>query len=358
MKMKTITSVGVGFVVAIAIAGCDDKDSGSHTGDAPSASASSASTPTASGSATEHGSAAPHGSGSAEAKHGDEPGTPTTADDKVDPDEQLAADEVRDHHRYHRGGIVSFIDLSLDTLGVAAERKAAVDKIQGELDVRLAPLHTANRELLTKLADGVAAGKVDATKSDADLANVARAEGSVRTTSAELVNELHKTLSPQERAALADKVEAHWQVWREANADEKAKKEEKGKAGEDKAKKEEEHDTGRIATLTKDLSLTPDQVTKIDDGLKAKAGGYGPIDPKVTGDIDARLKEFTAAFAGEKFDAKTLSTWEAVDSKAATTGGTRIVRLCEVAAPILTPEQRTKFANQLREHANAPAEKK
>jgi Spy/CpxP family protein refolding chaperone len=336
MQIKTITSLGMGFMLtaALAVAGCEEKADKSNAADAP-----------ASASASPSASAPPQASASAAPKSTEDAATAPKVDEKAEADDKLAADEVLEHHRYHRGGIISFVALSLDTLGVGAEQQPAVEKIQHELDERMVPLHEANHNLIERLADGVAAGKVDATKSDADLAAVARAEAAVRSASAALVIELHKTLTPPERAALVDKVEAHWQVWREANADEKANS-------------HDEHGPGRLAKLTSELSLTPEQVTKIEDGLKAKPSASGPIDPKVSSDVDTHLKEFATAFASEKFDAKTLTTWESVDSQIATTGGARLVRLSEVAAPILTPDQRTKFATQLREHGMKPAVEK
>jgi hypothetical protein len=35
-------------------------------------------------------------------------------------------------------------------------------------------------------------------------------------------------------------------------------------------------------------------------------------------------------------------------------GATRMERFYEAAAPILTPDQRTKLASEIREHANRP----
>lgn len=323
-RMKRLTSMGLGtaLVAALALGGCEDKK---ETTEAPAGSASAtAAAPSASASAKASASAAASAA-------------PPAADSE---DDKLAQQEVIEHHRYHHGGITTFISMSLDTLGVAAERKAEVEKVQKELDERMAPLHDAQKALLSRLADGVAAGTVDAAKADADLAAVAKASGTVRTASAELINKLHGILIPVERAALVDKVEAHWAVWREAN--ESAKPDTLPK-GDPKA----EHENGRLERLTKELALTPDQVDKIKTGIKAATG---PIEPKLATDIDARMTAFTTSFASDKFDAKTLSAWEPEDPHLATAGATRLVHLCEAAAPVLTPEQRTKFADQIRTH--------
>jgi Spy/CpxP family protein refolding chaperone len=333
MNINRYTSMGLGTVIvaALAIGACND-DSKNNT-QAPAGSASTtASAPSASASAA--GSAAPSASAAASA-------TPP-ADSE---DDKLATEELIEHHRFHHGGITSFISMSLDTLGVAAERKAAVEKIQHDLDTRALPLHEAQRALLSKLADGVAAGAVDAAKANADLAAVAKASGTVRTASAELIAELHKTLIPAERTALVDKVQAHWEVWRQAN---ESAKSDSGT-----------HEAGRLDRLTKQLDLKPDQVAKIEAAIKP---GETPIEPKMKTDIDARLTAFSASFASEKFDPKTLAAWEPDDPHLASAGATRMVKLCEAIAPVLTPEQRTKFAEHIREHRlempTAPAAEK
>jgi Spy/CpxP family protein refolding chaperone len=254
-------------------------------------------------------------------------------------DDELAAAEVLDHYRYHHGGITSFIAMSLDTLGVSPDRQAPVQAIQYELDGRMAPLHAAERSLLSDLADGVSAGAVDSLKADADLAQIARAVGTVRSASGELINQLHAALSEVERAALVDKVQAHWQVWREANS---ANGRGPGNAG---------RESGRLERLARDLQLTPDQVQAIQAGLNAKPeNAPGAGETKVASDVDARLATFSTAFVGASFDAKTLGEWEVNDSHVATIGATRMASLCRAAAPVLTPEQRTTFAARLREH--------
>jgi Spy/CpxP family protein refolding chaperone len=334
MNISRYTSMGLGTVIvaALALGACND-DNKNNT-QAPAGSASTtASAPSASASAAA--SAAPSASAAASA-------TPPGSENE---DDKLATEEVIEHHRFHHGGITSFISMSLDTLGVAAERKAAVEKIQHDLDTRMLPLHEAQRALLSKLADGVAAGAVDPAKANADLAAVAKASGTVRTASAELITELHKVLIPAERAALVDKVQAHWEVWRQAN--ESAKSD----AGS--------HEGGRLERLTKQLDLKPDQVAKIEAAIKPSEA---PIEPKMKADIDARLTAFSASFASEKFDPKTLAAWEPDDPHLASAGATRMVKLCEAMAPVLTPEQRTKFAEHIREHRlempTAPAAEK
>ncbi len=78
---------------------------------------------------------------------------------------------------------------------------------------------------------------------------------------------------------------------------------------------------------------------------------------KVTAHFDrkegeAHLKAFGKAFTSDVFDAKTITTGAIANVHMATWGLTRTARFYEAAAPVLTPDQRTKLADALRHHAN------
>ena len=253
---------------------------------------------------------------------------PATAAKAADDDDVTAG--LVEHHRYHHhGGVTLLIAMSLDTLGVSPEQKAAVEKIRSDLHARMEPARSAEQKLVAALADGLAAGNLDTTSVDAAVAQVTAAAATVHDASADAVNELHAVLTPPERAALVDKVEAHWAVWQKANSH----------------KADPEH--GHIATLAKYLGLTPDQVDKVraslDEGLKA----VPQLDPQ---EIATHLRAFGDAFRSEKFDAKVLTTASGANSHLAGWGAARLAHFVEAVSPVLTPDQRTKFAERLREH--------
>jgi Heavy-metal resistance len=236
-----------------------------------------------------------------------------------------------EHHRYHHhGGVTLFVAMSLDTLGVSPEQRAAVERIRLDLHARMEPARAAEQELVAALADGVAAGTVDTARVDAALARVTATAGAVHDASAEALNELHSLLSAPERAALVDKVEAHWAVWRSANAEDTAA----SRAGD------------RLATLAADLELSASQVDKIRAG-QGEQVKTAPLDSQ---EIDAHLRAFGAAFEGEKFDAKTLTTANSANAHMVGWGAARMAHFVENVNPVLTPEQRTRFATMLREH--------
>ena len=272
-----------------------------------------------------------------------QPNTPTGTTD-VAPAGSVATDDQDDstadlseHHRHHHhGGFAMFIAMSLDSLGTTPEQDDAIKKIGADLRTKMQPAHDAEKALLLVLADGVAAGSLDQAKVDAAIAQVTSASAGVHDAVADSLNQLHGVLTPPQRVALVDKVEAHLHVWRRANSDdEPADKDAHG---------------GHLGKLAKDLGLSSDQVEKIRASFKASIGGS-----KVHFDsagAEAHLKAFGAAFEADSFDAKTVTTGGPANANIASWGSTRMATLYEAATPVLTADQRTKLADQLRHHAN------
>lgn len=251
-------------------------------------------------------------------------------------DDATSADLKAHHRHHHHGGFAMFILMAADTVGVTPEQQAAVDKIKADLHAKMGPAHDAEKALLLTLADGVAAGNIDTAKVDAAVAQVSAAAGQVHAATADAVNQLHAVLRAEQRAALVDKVEAQWMLWRTANADE--------------ATAHEHEQGGRIAHMQEALSLSADQVEKIKTGFAAQmASVQGKFDPA---EAEAHMKAFGAAFTADTFDSKSLTTADGTNAHMATWGATRMVRFYETVSPTLTPEQRTKLAEMIREHAN------
>jgi Spy/CpxP family protein refolding chaperone len=251
-------------------------------------------------------------------------------------DDATSADLKAHHRHHHHGGFAMFILMAADTVGVTPEQQAVVDKIKADLHAKMGPAHDAEKALLLTLADGVAAGNVDGAKADAAVAQVAAVAGQVHAATADAVNQLHAVLRAEQRAALVDKVEAQWMLWRNANADE--------------ATAHEHEEGGRIAHIQKELNLSADQVEKIKAGFTAQmASVQAKFDPA---EAEAHMRNFGAAFTADQFDSKSLTTADGTNAHMATWGATRMVRFYQTVAPTLTPEQRTKLADMLREHAN------
>ncbi len=254
--------------------------------------------------------------------------TAAAADD--DPMSGLA-----EHHRYHHhGGVTLFVAMSLDTLGVAPDQQAAVDKIHSELNALMAPARAAEQALTATLADELAAETFDVEKVNAAVSQVAVAAAAVHAGSADALDELHKLLTPAERAALVDKVAAHWAVWREANAG--------------------ATDAGNTTDgyLAMDLDLTADQMAKIHTGLGDDMKSSAPLAQQ---EITAHLAAFSDAFRSETFEAHAINTESHANEHLAGWGAAHMAHFVEVASLVLTPEQRTKLVERLREHASHDA---
>ncbi len=264
----------------------------------------------------------------------------SSATDQGSPEEQQAADEVQEHHQHHHhGGVTLFVSLSLDTLGSDPAKRADVEKLQDEIREKLGPARDAEKNLRTLLADGIAAGTIDKTKVDATVADISTAAGAVHDATADALNRLHALLTPVERAELVEKVKAHWAVWRKVNHEAQAGGRERG---------------GRLARLTEQLQLTADQADKIAAALHtAMEGLTGHFDHK---EAAAHVEAFGAAFASDTFDAKSLSAAAGpANTHLAAHGANRTAIFFETVTPLLTPEQRTKLAEHLRESLNHQA---
>jgi Spy/CpxP family protein refolding chaperone len=251
------------------------------------------------------------------------------------PADDDAASGLREYHRYHHhGGVTLFIAMSLDTLGVSPEQRTAVEKIRADLHARMEPARIAEQNLVTTLADGLAAANVDAAKVDAAVAQVTAAAAALHEATADALNALHAVLTPPQRSALVDKVVSHSAVWQKVNATETAP-----------ASPEGDH----VTRLARELGLTADQEDKIRAGLGGERAKAMPrLDPQ---EIATHLQAFGDAFRSEKFDARALTTASDANAHLVAWGAAHMAHFLEAVSPVLTVDQRAKLAERLREHA-------
>jgi Spy/CpxP family protein refolding chaperone len=244
-----------------------------------------------------------------------------------------ASTELREHHRHHhRGGVMQFIAMSLDTLAPEDAKQPQVERIQGELYTCMAASGAIEKTLHLLVADGIAAGAVDEGRVEATIERLDGAAAGVRDCGIDALNKLHSILSPTERAELVEKVQAHWDVWRQVNHDEEATGRGRG---------------GRLADLARELTLTPEQVGRISAALQAaRAGRHDEFD---RARVEGHIQAFAAAFAQSSFDARSIAANE--NGRLATAGARRMATFYETVTPLLTREQRATLAEHLREHA-------
>jgi Spy/CpxP family protein refolding chaperone len=251
--------------------------------------------------------------------------TSTAADDQ-------AASDVTEHHRHHHhGGVTMFIAMSLDTLGTSPDEHGVIEKIQADLFAKMEPARVAEQKVVGTLADGIEAGTIDTAQVDMALAQVASAAGSLHDATADALNQLHAVLTPEQREALVDKVEAHWTIWQNANSE---------PTGPSRP--------GYLEALATELGLTADQVDRIRARLSAAAkDSPGPLDSQK---IEAHLMAFGQAFKNASFDARSLSTASAANTLLASWGSARMAHFFESVNPELTTAQRSVLAQSLHQH--------
>jgi Spy/CpxP family protein refolding chaperone len=262
------------------------------------------------------------------------PATAATLDDD-------AVAGLLEHHRYHHhGGVTLFIAMSLETLGVSPEQRDVVEKVRDNLHANMEAARKAEQVLVTTLADGLKASRFDGPRVDEAVVKVTVAASQVDAASADALNQLHATLTPQQRDALMDKVEAHWTVWKRANVGET---EPADRAG------------SRLATLEADLTLTPEQETKIRAALADDLKSVPPMDQQR---VSAHLRAFGDAFRAANFDARTMKTGQAADEQLVRWGAVHLVHMIESMSPVLTADQRAELADRLNGHGNHDADEK
>lgn len=254
------------------------------------------------------------------------------AEDRVA--DERAQTELQEYHRHqHRGGIAQFIAMALDTVGASDATVAQIEAVQRDLYACMAPAGAVQERLRITVADGVAAGAVDLAAVDAIIVKLDAAAAGVPECGAVALNQLHAVLSPPERAELVDKVQAHWEVWRQVNSEDEATG---GGPG------------ARLAMLTREVSLTPDQVARASAALHtALSGQRGRFDRS---SVDADVEAFGTEFEKESFDARAtpmLRSNRRLPSHAAN----RMAIFYETVTPLLTAAQRTTLAGHLREQA-------
>jgi hypothetical protein len=238
-------------------------------------------------------------------------------------DQDLVADILEHHRFHHQGGLLTLIAMSLDALGLPEEQQLRVERIQTDLLGKLQPAIAAERNLVSLLASGLGASRLDTDGLHAALRQVANTTTAARQAAIADLNRLHSVLAPAERSALIDRLEAHWALWQEANAGDEA----------------------QLTIIGHELRLTPEQLARARASMAANPGAL-----LADGRVVAQLRELAAAFRADAFDASTLAAASAADGDMATAGAQQLVRVCVAVNPVLDDEQRHLLVDILQSH--------
>jgi Spy/CpxP family protein refolding chaperone len=243
--------------------------------------------------------------------------------------------EGDEHRGQHHGGVLGLVVMSIKDLDLSADQQAAVEKIRTEILSKMEPARAAGKDLANTLADGVAAGKIDRPKVDVAISKIATQAQGLHEASLTGLNELHAALTALQRAKLVDSLQAHWERWKEAQ-------------GRDEAD-DHVHRSGHLLALVRQLGVSQEQAEKIKASFRDKMKA-SPQD-QAHKEVQDHLQAFATAFKSDTFDAKKLTGAKVANGQVARWGATRMARFIEAATPVLTPEQRTKLAGILRDHA-------
>jgi Spy/CpxP family protein refolding chaperone len=228
-------------------------------------------------------------------------------------------------------GPVKLFGEALGDVPLTASQRAALEQLASDAETRHAQTRTARQDLLTALAAQVEAGAIDRTALQPKIAAITAAMQASQPADRAAFEELHAVLTPDQRVAFVDAVQA------------RAQQHMAGFKGH-----------GGLHQWAQDLQLTDDQKAQIKAAVTQKmqaAGGPEAHDKGAKhlqggGGGDAVM----AAFKQDTFVLDQVQPAKDVGQMVGHMTD-HFIGLAEAAVPILTPAQRTIAAQKLREHA-------
>lgn len=238
---------------------------------------------------------------------------------------------------------------------LSADQRTQLEQLFADAQARHEPIRKARADATEALAAQVESGTVDRAALTPKFDAVAAAWATAQAGDRAAFEKAHALLAADQRAAFVTAFQAQL------------------------AAKHEGHEgrhmgMGGMKKWADDLQLTDDQRAKIKDAMRAEfasehqgavaglavAGQQGS--PEVMreamkehhGDMKARMDRILEAFKSDHFVMDEVAPKEDPTSRGHEMGG-RMLKMAEVAVPILTPDQRTLAAKLLREHATTEA---
>ena len=281
-------------------------------------------------------------------------------------------------------------------VGLSAEQQKVVDAIETDLEKQADALKEPHAQLINDLADGVTAGKLDKKKIDADSKKLMQAGDATVKTVQDAANKLHQTLDAAQRKKLSelllakvDEMHAHGMgpmhghgpggepgkgPKGEPGAPPPPPKAEQGEVG--KGPKGEpgaghkgldehaghhgpdRHEMGHpgmnpqagLEKLSELLGLTQEQHDKLKTKIEAMSKSQTGSMKAEHEAMQKHMKAIAEAFATDKFDAKKAGLGEQHGDMMKSMVKSRM-DFIEAILSVLTPEQRTKFAEHIRQQA-------
>jgi Spy/CpxP family protein refolding chaperone len=270
--------------------------------------------------------------------------------------------------------------MSVNAVELEPKQRTELAAIEADLE-KLGEQHEGLGEKLgNDVAEGVAQGKIDKAKTSADIKEISKAVEASVPGIQDAVNRIHKTLTPEQRQAVVANMTAMADKLRERGAamgmhggghgpghggppggaahgkHDAAHGKHHGAHGAPAgpgARGPQGGEHGPMAMLTQDLALTPEQSEKIRGKLEAEVKAQKAAMQAQMTAMTKQMEVIGKAFATDTFDAKKAGVGKqaAEMSKRMAESG---VKFAEIVLGVLTPEQRAKFAERVREHASDP----
>jgi Spy/CpxP family protein refolding chaperone len=263
------------------------------------------------------------------------------------------------HHHGH--GMDALLMTSLDSLDLKPEQKTAIDGIESDMEKTGEAAKEPRAKLEGDVADGVAAGKLDKKKTDADIKAMADAVTAAEPQMQDAMNRMYKTLDADQRKKLVETMRAKGKEMKEHMAEHEAHEHDaKGPGGKDKGpgagKEHEGHEhegmgEGPMSKLGDELGLTDEQKTKLRTKLETQMkANHAAMKTKMEA-MEKHMDSVGTAFEGDKFDAKKAGIGSQAPEMVKAMATARL-QFVETVLGVLTPDQRAKFAQHLKDHAN------
>lgn len=241
------------------------------------------------------------------------------------------------------------------------EQRSEIEQMFRDASTRHEPVQKAWTDFSLALAQQVDAGTIDKAALQPKIDAIAAERAKVQDQDRAAIERAHALLTPDQRVALIDSLEATFL--------------EKGAAHVGAAQLGPQHIAGdRVGPQGRgmgmkqwadDLKLTDDQRSKIEENMHAQFAARGGDEHDGPGAADGHgerhhrfggMKEhwdqFKAAFESDHFVMDEVAPKRDVQERAQKMSG-HLIDMASAALPVLTPEQRTIAATKLREHAQA-----
>jgi Spy/CpxP family protein refolding chaperone len=219
----------------------------------------------------------------------------------------------------------------VEALDLRDEQRAAVSEIEQNLIADLTPHRETVRQVAAFLADGIAAGRIDASAAATQQAALAAAIAEARASFAGAMNQVHDTLDADQRAALVAKIEAQ-------------------RLGHGPGAEGEQH--GPLAKLALELGLSEEQKQNLHDALQKGVEQLFPSHKARREANEAKLKAMGQAFISDDFDAAELDLGGGSEH-ALESFGEIAKRVIDVSGSVLSVSQRQVLAEMIRSHAES-----